>query len=233
MGTSNGGITWEVRHKINIRGALCWKISFPSAKIGYVSLEQLTYTDNTFYFLKTTTQGYKWKNMVYHTGSYYNAEGIGFLNDTLGWLAGGPTEGFRTSNGGETWVRDPSVDTIMDRFRKISDTVAFSSGENVYRYGLRGFITSGSSSALAAGDIKVFPNPAIHRAKILLRIQKPAVLSMAIYDLNGKKIFERPAQSYMAGDNYLNLQLQGIAKGAYTTVFSNDKLIIAREIIIQ
>ena len=101
--TSDGGETWEERFKTERTGEWCWKISFPSRKVGYVSLQRNSGTP--IYFLKTSDGGETWESKLF-SNSYYFVQGIGFVTEQLGWIGGNSSfPAFQTTDGGETWQR--------------------------------------------------------------------------------------------------------------------------------
>ncbi len=74
LGTTNGGATWTTRHTTNRLGEWCWKISFPTPSIGYVSIERFS---GSTYFLKTTDGGQTWAEHLFRDN--YIVQGIGFV----------------------------------------------------------------------------------------------------------------------------------------------------------
>jgi photosystem II stability/assembly factor-like uncharacterized protein/PKD repeat protein len=153
LSTFDGGVTWQTRHISNRPNEEVWKISFPSRNIGYASIEyQGTSLNINTYFLKTIDGGLTWTDMPFlSSGTYYDLEGIGFLNDSIGWIGGDdclPT--YKTTDGGVTWNPDLSFGIrtsyfecslsgnnhqgiSMNRFRRFGDTLMYASGFTVCR----------------------------------------------------------------------------------------------------
>ena len=125
--TYNGGATWQRVFISNRSGEWCWKISFVSRQIGYISIERHT---GFSYFLKTTNGGQNWTEKPFRE---YDQEGIGFVNENTGWIGGwtGPT--YETTNGGNNWYQ-VAWGTYVNRFRFINDTLAYAVGDRVYKY---------------------------------------------------------------------------------------------------
>ena len=92
--TSDGGNTWETRYRTNRTNEWCWKISFPTSNVGYVSIE------GSDFFLKTTDGGITWQEKRL-TNNLTRQQGVGFITNTLGWIGGDKT--FETTDGGDTW----------------------------------------------------------------------------------------------------------------------------------
>jgi len=127
--TSDGGANWSLQHMTTSIGHWCWKISFPSPNIGYVSLE--TFSDDiTSYFLKTTDGGMNWEEKLMVGG--YREQGIGFATDSIGWV-GGSEATYGTTDGGASWQLADFGENI-NRFRMLSDTLGYAVGKTVYKY---------------------------------------------------------------------------------------------------
>ena len=150
LSTFDGGATWQVRHQSTRVQEEVWKICFPSRKIGYATIEyQGSTTASSTFFLKTTDGGITWTDMPFPLISpkSYDMEGVGFINDTIGWIGGdceSPT--YKTTDGGITWNPDLSFGKrtsyiecnspqglTMNRFRKFGDTLMYASGYTVCR----------------------------------------------------------------------------------------------------
>ena len=139
--TTDGGDSWQQVMQTTHDSELCWKMSFPSRYVGYASIESFRSLPNDSQFcLKTIDGGLSWTEI--HTcnsaGDPYgfDAQGIGFLNDTVGWIGGrnnGPPYSFKTTDGGQNWELD-SIGESLNRFRFINPNLAYFSGETVYKY---------------------------------------------------------------------------------------------------
>ena len=127
--TSDGGLSWQVKHTTSSTGGTCWKIHFPSPNVGYVTWETIS---TPVIFLKTTDGGQNWQEKFFSNSSY-ETEAIGFVNDTVGWIGVRHYPSFQTTDGGDTWQQG-FVGSFLNRFRFINDTLAYACGETVYKY---------------------------------------------------------------------------------------------------
>jgi photosystem II stability/assembly factor-like uncharacterized protein len=152
--TTDGGATWQIVHTSAHTSELCWKISFPSPLIGYVSLESFRFTGPQ-YFLKTTDGGLTWTDMQFINSGSYDAEGIGFLNDTTGWIGGDPSN-YKTTDGGLTWAVDNTALNV-NRFRFFGDTLGYAAGKLIYKYDAA--TASTSEFSLQEKAPLIYPNP--------------------------------------------------------------------------
>jgi photosystem II stability/assembly factor-like uncharacterized protein len=129
--TPDGGTTWETRYTGTHLQSLCWKISFPSRRVGYISVESFDNATPT-HCLKTVDGGNTWREVVLTPTGSIDMQGIGFVNEQVGWAGGGGGM-FSTTDGGVTWV---PVDWGMDvnRFRFLGPNLGFASGHTIYKY---------------------------------------------------------------------------------------------------
>jgi hypothetical protein len=145
MFTADGGRTWEDRLENSgidfPSGEWGWKIDFLTPEIGFVSLEN----DTAAAILKTIDGGKTWKRIpITDPQKNVELEGIGFINEQVGWVGGwghgffdgspdGTTSG--TIDGGATWFNANDVGRFINRFRflKTSPIVGYASGGTVYQ----------------------------------------------------------------------------------------------------
>jgi len=141
--TEDGGRTWvnkaaQLGTELPL-GEWGWKIQFLDEQVGYVALESFTRGA----ILKTTDGGDTWTRIeIDDPQGNANLEGIGFLDESTGWVGGWGSasfqEGFSSStiDGGETWQDANEIGAFINRFRFFRDpvTVGYASGRTVYRY---------------------------------------------------------------------------------------------------
>lgn len=154
LGTTDGGESWQVRyHATRADQDIIWKFSFPGGNTGYASVQY--YDDSATYnsyFLKTTDRGNTWieKSFVRN----YFEQGIGFINDQVGWIGGdGIKPNYKTTDGGVTWLPDYMFGVLtppyheyssgyrpgfsVNRFRKMGDSLMYVTGNTIYKLDLR------------------------------------------------------------------------------------------------
>lgn len=136
--TEDGGQTWENRVE-NLsfpQGEWGWKIHFLSDEIGFVSLENFQEAA----ILKTTDGGHSWVRLPVQGNA--NLEGVGFINETQGWVGGWGDENFEkgtssvTRDGGKTWENADEIGKFINRFRFLGNpvSVGYAAGQTVYKY---------------------------------------------------------------------------------------------------
>jgi photosystem II stability/assembly factor-like uncharacterized protein len=132
--TENGGVTWretEIRSALPL-GEWGWKIFFVNEKIGFVSLENFSGGA----ILKTTDAGQTWiRYCINDQQGNVNLEGIGFVNEDLGWV-GGWANSSGTRDGGKTWEDANQIGKFLNRFRFIGNPVkvGYASGDSIYKF---------------------------------------------------------------------------------------------------
>ncbi|TND08596.1 MAG: Uncharacterized protein FD123_2100 [Bacteroidetes bacterium] len=183
--TVDGGNTWTIAHTSAHPQEIGWKISFPSRNTGYVSLESFR-ASGPQYFLKTTDGGNTWQDMQFLASGTFSAQGIGFLNDTIGWI-GGSSFNYKTTNGGLTWSSD-NFGTPVNRFRFFGDTLGYAAGRYIYKYN-GGPIGIGSWELPAEKPLLVYPNPFSESVTISKTWDLKLNAMLVLYDCFGRKVY--------------------------------------------
>ena len=203
--TSDGGETWEERFTTNRIGEWCWKISFPSPNVGYVSLQRNSLTP--IFFLKTSDGGKTWEEKLF-SNSYYFVQGIGFVTELIGWIGGNSTfPTFQTTDGGETW-QSANFGARVNRFRFLNDTLGYAVGRTVYKYSTTApvHVASNEKETLLYFNLKQnYPNPFNPSTTIEFGLQTSVHVTLAIFNLLGQKV--------------VTLINEWLAPGSYKTVF--------------
>lgn len=174
LSTVDGGDTWQVRHQGQRDDEILWKVFFPSRMVGYVAVEgdidHIGPLPDTSWVLKTTDGGMTWHEKPVRTDAFYRLQGIGFINDQVGWAGGDCclAVSFATTDGGDTWtpatgfgIQTPPYNTfhgyVLNRFRKFGDTLMYASGNTIYRMDTSSAV--GLASPVATGGVELYPNP--------------------------------------------------------------------------
>jgi len=220
--TSDGGSTWQVRHTSTHSQEICWKIFFPSANTGYVSLQSFR-GSGPQYFLKTSDGGQTWQDLSFMSSGNFNAQGIGFINDTTGWIGGG-SYNYKTTNGGLSWTTETWGATV-NRFRFFSDTIGYAAGAKVYK-----FDPSTISIAEHAEEnfVQVFPNPFSQEIALTMQAQHAKRLRIAIRNCLGQLVYE--AQENDPGATQ-TVDLHFLPAGIYLLEVTADELRTVRKLV--
>jgi len=135
--TKDAGKTYAKVFASKTANSLCWKLSFPSANVGYVAVQDAA--DGPATFAKTTDGGSTWveSKLPVKTSSSggFPAIGIGFATENIGWVspedASLPT--YRTTDGGQTWAVDATLKSPINRFRFVDKNTAYAIGGAIWK----------------------------------------------------------------------------------------------------
>ena len=197
--TVDGGQTWERRYVTSRIGEWCWKVSFPSRKVGYAALQR----DRTssINFLKTTDGGRTWQEKLF-SSSYYFVQGIGFINEKTGWIGGSSaaSSGYQTTDGGETW-QPAGFGSRLNRFRFLNDTLGYAAGQRAYKYTVRTTSVAERTPAVPESFSlsQNFPNPFNPGTAIKFSLPKASHVRITVFDMNGRQIDDILNQTREAG----------------------------------
>jgi photosystem II stability/assembly factor-like uncharacterized protein len=181
--TTNGGVSWQRSHITNRSGEWCWKISFVSRNVGFVSVERF---NGMSYILKTTNGGFNWSEIPFMV---YDQEGIGFINENTGWVGGFTNPTYKTTNGGNTWIPD-SWGMTINRFRFLSDTLGYASGRTIYKFTREPIGIQQTSTEVPKGFLmhQNHPNPFNPQTNIKFEIPKSSFVTIKVFDALGREI---------------------------------------------
>lgn len=232
--TTNGGVNWAVNFTGSRTNEWCWKINFISSNIGFISVERFS---GSSIFLKTTDSGLSWSEKPF-LPSTYDQEGIGFLNENTGWIGGwgGPT--YQTTNGGLNWLLAGFGENI-NRFRFLSDTLAYAVGKKVYKFssdvsiGINNITTSTPQSFELKQN---YPNPFNPTTTIEFELLRPSKVKLSIYDYVGKYVITlfddfQPIGSYNLKWNGINDNGNLVSSGIYFYTLETQYFIQTKKMV--
>lgn len=124
--TGDGGKTWEKRYQSGRPFETTWKVSFPSRKTGYVTIQSYN-PDTTIKqqrVAKTTDGGQTWQEINLCNDPQAREFGIAFINEVTGFV-GTMKTGYQTSDGGSTWSKT-DIGKAANKIRIYNTGVNFS-----------------------------------------------------------------------------------------------------------
>lgn len=236
--TTDGGESWNILYTTRHSQVWCWKISFPTREVGYVSLQ--TFQDSVF-FLKTTNGGKTWnENLFLKAGGSYSPQAIGFVSEHVGWIGAYPRFGtlrseatYKTTNGGLSWTIDPTSKN-MNRMRWMNDTLGFAAGNTVYQY--KKTVTNILESKESPQSFILeqnYPNPFNPKTTIKFSLPRMSFVSLRIFDLLGKEVAVLLQDDEMQEGNYsIPFTANDLSSGVYWYRLETGTNIQTRKMIL-
>jgi hypothetical protein len=221
--TSDRGTTWRTLFTTSRIGEWCWKISFPSRRVGYVSLQRNS--GGPVYVLKSTDGGMTWTEKLFSTGAYY-VQGIGFATETQGWLGGNSSSpSYGTTNGGDTWFPD-TIGLRLNRFRMLNDTIGYATGQGVYKYSITPVTSVGGEDQVTTPEsfvlLNAYPNPFNSETTIEYTLTvgaddpaTPLHLQLKVFDMLGREVTTLLNEPKRTGTFRLRFDGRDLASGTY------------------
>ena len=236
--TVDGGESWEPMIITSRQGEWAWKISFPSRQVGYVSLQR-NY-EAPIYFLKTLDGGEIWEERLF-SENYYFVQGIGFVNDTLGWIGGNSSHpSYETTDGGNSWS-SAGFGSRMNRVQFINQNVGYACGRTVYKYSntLNIVWDINTHSILPENPVINYPNPFNPSTTILAYLPESGTVNISILDILGRtvrtlineKVFEGETWQEILWDGK-NDQKKQVPGGIYFCRILNGTTIIQHKMVL-
>lgn len=221
--TVNGGNNWNVVFSGTRLREFCWKIFFLTRQTGYITIQNHINTPSIY--LKTTNGGLNWTELPLTNSQIILTEGIGFINENIGWIGGDGSVGpgnyvsFKTTNGGSNWQQDAGLKHI-NKIIFLSDTLGYAVGETFYKYS-HDSISSVKNISTEIPEkphlSQNFPNPFNPSTKIrfylAVALSKHVVLT--IYDNTGKKLETLVNKSLFPGGHEVEWNAANYSSGVY------------------
>lgn len=178
--TTDGAQTWQKTYSSSYNGH-GWKVDFPSRRVGYVAIESNQVPSP---ILATKDGGLSWTSKSFPAAE----QGIGFINDSTGWCGFLLNQGRITTDSGNTWANVPFVEHF-NRFRKISDTLAYASGKRIWKYTKQTLVGIHELPAQPANLLEQnFPNPFSDKTVIRYNLPHKGKVLLRVYDWVGRPV---------------------------------------------
>ncbi|MEQ1808433.1 MAG: hypothetical protein ABL889_00810 [Terricaulis sp.] len=132
--TEDGGATWTEVYRSGRPLELCWKMSFPSSRVGFATVQNNDDSNVSQRVIKTTDSGITWRELPFAEDAEMRELGIGFLTERHGWV-GTSKGGYETRDGGRSW-RAVDIGQSVNKIRFLRHDrgfTAFAIGTTVMR----------------------------------------------------------------------------------------------------
>jgi len=137
--TTDGGRRWKVVYESKRTAELIWKLSFPTGRVGYGTVQNYDQDPAVVqrWVARTSDGGRTWRELPILKEKAFQQFGVGFVDDRRGWI-GGSTGGVETLDGGRNWRR-VDMGLAVNKIRVVSDrsgTSVFALGRDLHRLDL-------------------------------------------------------------------------------------------------
>jgi len=223
--TTDGGTNWQIVASGFNLFQECWKAYFVNRMLGYASVES-DLSNDTLPVLKTTDGGLTWQEKIFsiHPSTY--EQGIGFINDSVGWCGASVNDLKMTTDGGDSWVLQSSILSNFNRMRKINDTLAYAIGNRVWKYSPSNVGTTERENINGFEIISITPNPTKELANIIYSIPYRGKVEIRLYDFAGRLVNDLKSAVENPGEHSFPVHLPYYFDTHFFIVikFNNDQL---------
>jgi photosystem II stability/assembly factor-like uncharacterized protein len=227
--STDGGATWSRIFHTGIANEYVWKLQTRNNGLVYGSVESLT--GNATWFVKSTDWGATFQKLPVSLTVNIDAEGIGFVNDTIGFIDGYGIAMYKTVDGGNSWtVMQPNNRT--NRFFVLPSGIAYASGSTVWKYqpGTTGLPAVDAHKN--AHQLFVSPNPsnAISGIKLTTGFNTYAILE--VYDSNKKSHIKLHQGRITAGTHEFTVDCSVLAAGVYHVILRTNEHFLTEKLVV-
>jgi photosystem II stability/assembly factor-like uncharacterized protein len=233
--TTNGGVNWQlVYHDSTSFIGHCWKINFPSRNTGYVSVESGCNNCDTIPVLKTTDGGVTWQKKIWNTTFTTNfayEQGIGFINDSTGWCGDFVNQVTGTTDGGNSW-QPVSFVANFNRLRKINDTLAYASGNRIWKYSNQTVSIGEQEKSMEVILDQNYPNPFSEKTSIKYFLPSGGHVILKVYDLAGRPVATLVNTYQGQGEHQIDLKLPYFYDTCFYYTLNYEDVFITRKALM-
>lgn len=178
--TTDGGSTWTEIYNSGNPGEYVWKLQLMNNNTTIFGSVESAIQGK---LIKSFDSGGTWETKNAPENSI---QAVGFVSATKGWMGGHNTGLHETTDGGTTWT-NLGIGFSLNRFVFISETLAYCSGNGVYKYEDELSVTDFEETIPTdALEIIIAPMPITHELNIEVSFQHIDNILIELYDMNGK-----------------------------------------------
>ena len=218
--TQDGGATWVTSMTSN--AGHYWKMGFASDTFGYAVC---VYGPDDNKWIQTYDGGLTWTDRVYVNG--FEANGVGFMDEQLGWIGGHESYSLETTDGGDSW-QSFQIDEIygdgINKFLRVSETEMYAVGNRIYKY------VSGTSGVRSNANVETFDNSLCtlkatrsgNTFSITYTVPEDDNVQITMY-IPGGLIYDRPLEQYQKAGTYtIEFKATGDAEVLFASIVTGD-----------
>lgn len=227
--TTDGGATWTKVYSSSGYNDYNWKLQFTKSGIGYGSIESLS--ANISKIVKSTDGGNTWKEKVVTSIQNIDMEGIGFINDSLGWCGGWSAGMWQTIDGGEHWSH-LNFGSNVNRVFKVNDTLVYAAGYSIYKYKGTNSDTVFSNEPSPQHELIVNPNPVKELSEVGVKLNRETFMILEVFDASGKKVTQLARGTFEKGNYVFKITAADYPAGNYIVAMRTNEHFLTKKITI-
>ncbi|MEO8150482.1 MAG: YCF48-related protein [Bacteroidia bacterium] len=225
--TTDGGITWTKVYATNYYNDYCWKLFFTATGIGYASVESTV--SGVSQILKSTDGGDTWQLKMVTPIQNIDMEGVGFINDSVGWCGGWSNGMWETTDGGDNWTF-LNFGSNLNRVFKVNDTLVYAGGYSIYKYTDTATGISDPSPMAYKHELKIKQNPVTDNSIIEFTLDVETFLILEIFDVQGKVIKQFAGGIFKKGIYEYPISAKDFVKGNYIVSLRTNEHFLSQKI---
>jgi photosystem II stability/assembly factor-like uncharacterized protein len=233
--TTDRGESWQNVFTSARTGEWGWKLFFLNDSVGFVSIERRSPSATGIFYLKTMDRGMTWTEHFFLQD--YDVEGIGFWDESTGWIGGwtGPT--YQTTDSGRTWGEFSLSNKMsnLNRVRRINDTLMYGAGTQIFRYAPSSPASVERINSAAPAIVSVaqnYPNPFNPNTTIVFTLSEFSTVRISIFNAVGQLVEGIMDNPKPAGTYRLQWQPSpGLSGGVYFFRLQTESHTITRSML--
>jgi hypothetical protein len=182
----------------------------------YASIEEFEPSPQYF---KSMDGGQTWNlETVVTSNTSGTMQGIGFLNEDIGWVGGFSELFYETLDGGATWEYKPTIGSSFNRFQRVNDTLMYTSGVNVYKYVDPALLSVDEFAPVKPKGHEITmegSNIIESNGLIKLNLINNTYCEISVYNMQGQRVQTLVEGKRTAGTYSIPWNASGLASGNY------------------
>ena len=222
----DAGQTWLLVGTSTTPSSYAWKLQFTSSLTGYASLSENSGSQT--HVMKTTDGGATWTTL-FVTNTNIDGEGIGFVNDSVGWTGGWSNGMYETTDGGQTWSF-LNFGMNLNRYFFLRHDMGYAAGKSIYKFtGLTTAISSPQPERNDIHSLTVFPDPVCEQGTFQISLGTSTRILFEIYDAEGRMVKSFVNGNLPGGNFTFSISGKEFSPGIYYAVLRTNEHFLTKQ----